>query len=63
MVADHLVVPDAKWFVKLMASAAVGAVAYFGMLLAVGLPANERTIVGKLISKVARRGADRPAAG
>ena len=63
MVAVHVVVPEAKWFINLMASAAVGAVAYFGMLLAIGLPANERTIVGTLISKVTRRGADRPAAG
>ena len=52
----HLVLPEAKWLVNLVASAALGAAAYAVVLLAVGLPANERAMVGRLVAKVTRRG-------
>jgi O-antigen/teichoic acid export membrane protein len=51
----HLVLPEAKWLVNLLASSALGAVAYAVVLLAVGLPANERAMVGTLVAKVRGR--------
>jgi O-antigen/teichoic acid export membrane protein len=56
IVAVHLALPEEQWLVNLVASAAAGAVAYGVVLLAVGLPANERMMVGSLVRKVTGRG-------
>jgi len=52
----HLVLPEAKWLVNLLLSAAFGAGVYLIVLLAVGLPSNEREMVGKLVGKLTGRG-------
>jgi O-antigen/teichoic acid export membrane protein len=56
MWVTHLVLPEAKWLVNLLASAALGAIAYGVVLLAVGLPANERAMVGTLVRRATGRG-------
>jgi O-antigen/teichoic acid export membrane protein len=55
MWAAHLVLPEAKWLINLLLSSAVGAVTYLIALLAIGLPANERAMVGKLAGKLSGR--------
>ena len=55
-VGVHLVVPDAKWLVNLLASA-IGAAAYVVLLLAIGLKPNERASVVKIARKLLRSGA------
>jgi O-antigen/teichoic acid export membrane protein len=47
----HLVVPEARWFVNLVISAAMGGLAYLVLVLAIGLPANERAAVTRLLKR------------
>jgi O-antigen/teichoic acid export membrane protein len=47
----HLIVPEARWFVNLVISAAMGGLAYLALVLAIGLPANERTAVTRLLKR------------
>ena len=54
MVLVHGALPESKWLVNLVGSAAAGGLAYALVLLAWGLPASERAAVRRLI---ARRGA------
>jgi hypothetical protein len=56
MWAAHVVLPDAAWLVNLLLSAAIGAGVYLLVLLAVGLPANERATVVRSVGKVTGRG-------
>ncbi len=56
MWAAHVVLPDAAWLVNLLLSAAIGAGVYLLVLLAVGLPANERAMVARSVGKVTGRG-------
>ena len=57
MFVAHLALPEAKWLVNLVASAAVGAMAYGGSLLAFGLKPAERRAALKILGKVLGRGA------
>jgi len=56
MWAAHVVLPDAAWLVNLLLSAAIGAGVYLLVLLAVGLPANERAMVARSVGKVTGHG-------
>ena len=51
MVLVHGVLPEAKWLVNLVGSAAAGGLAYALVLLAWGLPASERAAVRRLIAR------------
>ena len=56
MAAAHAVLPEAKWLVNLLASAAAGTGAYVVALLAIGLKPNERATAMRLAGKVLGRG-------
>jgi O-antigen/teichoic acid export membrane protein len=55
MWAAHLLLPEAQWLANLLGSAAIGATVYVVALMVVGLPANERAALGKLVGTVAGR--------
>lgn len=56
MALVHAVMPGERWFLDLLVSSAAGAVVYAGVLLAVGLPANERTALARMAGRVLGRG-------
>ncbi len=56
MVAVHAVLPEAKWLVNLLLSAAIGSAAYAVVLLAVGLKTNERATALRMAGRVIGRG-------
>ena len=47
----HAVMPDERWFLDLLVSAAVGGVVYVGSLLAVGLSPSERAAAARLLRR------------
>ena len=51
----HVVLPDERWLVNLLASAAVGALAYLVTTLAVGLPADERASAVRILRRAIGR--------
>jgi O-antigen/teichoic acid export membrane protein len=55
MAATHLVVPDEKWLLDLLASAAVGGAVYLVAVVAVGLPVSERTALFRMAGRVLGR--------
>ncbi|MGZ8571738.1 MAG: MATE family efflux transporter [Actinomycetota bacterium] len=55
IVGVHLVVPERTWLVNLIASAAVGTLAYLVTVLAVGLPTNERDSAFRILRRVTGR--------
>jgi O-antigen/teichoic acid export membrane protein len=56
MAVAHAVLPETKWLVNLLASAAIGTGAYVVALLAFGLKPNERATAVRLAGKVLGRG-------
>ncbi len=55
IVGVHLVVPEQKWLVNLVASAAIGGIAYLAAVLAVGLPRTERDSAVRLLRRLTSR--------
>ncbi|HEY7754815.1 MAG TPA: MATE family efflux transporter [Actinomycetota bacterium] len=55
MAATHVVVPDEKWLLDLLASATVGGTVYAAAVIAVGLPVSERTALFRMAGKVLGR--------
>ena len=55
-VAAHAVLPEARWLVSLLLSAAIGTGAYAVALLAIGLKPNERTTALRLAGRVVGKG-------
>ena len=55
-VAAHAVLPEARWLVSLLLSAAFGTGAYAIALLAIGLKPNERTTALRLAGRVVGKG-------
>jgi O-antigen/teichoic acid export membrane protein len=55
MLAAHLVLPEEKWLVNLVVSAAAGAAAYAVCLLVFGLKPAERRAAAKILGKVIGR--------
>ncbi|MEX0651803.1 MAG: hypothetical protein WD186_07235, partial [Actinomycetota bacterium] len=56
MAGAHAVLPEARWLVDLLVSAALGAGAYVASLLAIGLKPNERATALRLAGKVLGKG-------
>ncbi|MDH4112283.1 MAG: polysaccharide biosynthesis C-terminal domain-containing protein [Actinomycetota bacterium] len=56
MVLAHAVLPEAKWLVNLLLSAALGTGAYAAAMLVIGLKPNERTTALRLAGTVIGRG-------
>lgn len=56
MAFAHAVMPSEKWLLDLVVSFAVGGAVYVGALVAIGLPANERTSLFRLAGRVLGRG-------
>lgn len=56
MAGAHAVLPEARWLVDLLVSAAFGAGAYVATLLAIGLKPNERATALRLAGKVLGKG-------
>ena len=56
MAVAHAVLPEAKWLINLLASAALGTGAYAVAVLAIGLKPNERGTALRLAGKVIGRG-------
>jgi O-antigen/teichoic acid export membrane protein len=63
MIVSHTLMPETRWFVNLLVASVAGGVVYLGVLMAIGLPANERAMVGTLVGKVTGRGRTHQAAG
>ena len=55
MLLVHDVLPDAKWFVNLLGSFAVGGAAYVAVLVTVGIKPEERRSLFRMAGKVLRR--------
>jgi O-antigen/teichoic acid export membrane protein len=55
MALAHAVMPAEKWFLDLVVSFAVGGLVYVGVLVAVGLPGNERRSLFRMAGKVLGR--------
>ena len=55
MLAVHMVVPEARWFINLLVASAAGAAAYLGLVLAVGLAPGEKTVVRKKVATLRAR--------
>jgi O-antigen/teichoic acid export membrane protein len=60
MMIVHLVLPEARWLVNLLASAALGTCAYVVVLFAVGLTPKERASALGMGRKVFSRSGSRP---
>jgi O-antigen/teichoic acid export membrane protein len=57
MAASHVSIPEARWFVNLVVSGALGGVAYLAILLWIGLPREERDRLFGFLSKTMNRSA------
>jgi O-antigen/teichoic acid export membrane protein len=55
MYGAHLILPDAKWLINLLASAALGTLVYGAAVVAIGLPANERAAAFTLVRRFTGR--------
>jgi O-antigen/teichoic acid export membrane protein len=56
MVGAHLLLPEDAWLVNLLVAGLAGGLAYLVALLLVGLPANERAALGRLVGRLRGRG-------
>ncbi|HYG72588.1 MAG TPA: MATE family efflux transporter [Actinomycetota bacterium] len=56
MALAHAVMPAEEWLLDLVVSFAIGGLAYFVALVAIGLPRNERTSLFRLAGRVLGRG-------
>jgi Polysaccharide biosynthesis C-terminal domain len=56
MAAAHVVLPETKWLMNLLVSAAAGTGAYVIALLAIGLKPNERATALRMAGTVVSRG-------
>jgi O-antigen/teichoic acid export membrane protein len=59
MALVHASLPRSGWLVELAGPAVVGTAVYVGVLLAVGLPTNERAALGRLARRAVSRGGRR----